>query len=191
MAVRLVVTFHATPGKGAELTQAMKARCEISRQDAGCEQFEVFQSVFDPDKLVLLELWKDQPRLTRTPNCRRSARLCRRGYGSALASARTIPTTVPAECGRRQNAGLVFRNRPLLRALEPAAGMADAARRLRSRGGLVVDRRRGALTDHCLSGALGVLAQCESSSGVHRLLLLRDDGHTRSSRAHSPLDCVI
>jgi quinol monooxygenase YgiN len=52
MAVRLVVTFHATPGKGAELTQAMKARCEISRQDAGCEQFEVFQSVFDPDKLV-------------------------------------------------------------------------------------------------------------------------------------------
>jgi hypothetical protein len=32
MAVRLVVTFHATPGKGAELTQAMKARCEISRQ---------------------------------------------------------------------------------------------------------------------------------------------------------------
>jgi hypothetical protein len=58
--VRLVVTFHATPGKGAELTQAMKARCEISQQDAGCEQFEVFQSVFDPDKLVLLELWKDQ-----------------------------------------------------------------------------------------------------------------------------------
>jgi quinol monooxygenase YgiN len=63
MAVRLVVTFHATPGKGAELAQAMKARCEVSRQDAGCEQFEVFQSVFDPDKLVLLELWKDQAAL--------------------------------------------------------------------------------------------------------------------------------
>ena len=59
----LVVTFHAAPGKGAELTQAMKARCEVSRQDAGCEQFEVFQSVFDPDKLVLLELWKDQAAL--------------------------------------------------------------------------------------------------------------------------------
>ena len=49
MAVRLVVTFHAASGKGAELAQAMKARCEVSRQDAGCEQFEVFQSVFDPD----------------------------------------------------------------------------------------------------------------------------------------------
>src|SRR5436190_18388594 len=63
MAVRLIVIFHAAPGKGAELAQAMKARCDISRQDAGCEQFEVFQSVFDPDKLVLLELWKDQAAL--------------------------------------------------------------------------------------------------------------------------------
>jgi quinol monooxygenase YgiN len=63
MAVRLVVTFHATPGRGGELAQAMKARCEVSQQDAGCEQFEVFQSVFDPDKLVLLELWKDQAAL--------------------------------------------------------------------------------------------------------------------------------
>jgi quinol monooxygenase YgiN len=63
MAVRLVVTFHAVSGKGAELAQAMKARCEVSRQDAGCEQFEVFQSVSDPDKLVLLELWKDQAAL--------------------------------------------------------------------------------------------------------------------------------
>jgi quinol monooxygenase YgiN len=60
MAVRLVVTFQAAPGKGADLAQAMRARCEISRQDVGCEQFEVFQSVADPDKLVLLELWKDQ-----------------------------------------------------------------------------------------------------------------------------------
>jgi quinol monooxygenase YgiN len=63
MAVRLVVTFHAAPGKGAELAQAMKARCEVSRQDAGCEQFEVFQSALDPDRLVLLELWKDQAAL--------------------------------------------------------------------------------------------------------------------------------
>ena len=63
MAVRLVVTYHAASGKGAELAQAMKARCEVSRQDAGCEQFEVFRSVSDPDKLVLLETWKDQAAL--------------------------------------------------------------------------------------------------------------------------------
>jgi quinol monooxygenase YgiN len=63
MAVRLVVTFHAAPGRGADLAHAMKARCEVSRQDAGCEQFEVFQSASEPDKLVLLELWQDQAAL--------------------------------------------------------------------------------------------------------------------------------
>src|SRR6266404_4911028 len=42
---------------------------------------------------------RTRPRLTPTPNCRRSARLCRRGCGSAPASARTIPTTVAAERG--------------------------------------------------------------------------------------------
>jgi quinol monooxygenase YgiN len=63
MAVRLVVTFQTSPGKGAELAQAMKARCEVSRRDAGCEQFEVFQSVVDPYKLVLLELWQGQAAL--------------------------------------------------------------------------------------------------------------------------------
>jgi len=60
MAVRLVVSIAAVPGKGAELAQAMKARCEISRKDAGCEQFEVFRSVLDPDRLVLLERWRSQ-----------------------------------------------------------------------------------------------------------------------------------
>src|SRR5260370_40518430 len=67
MAVRLVVTFHAGSGKGAELAQAMKARCAVSRQDAGCEQFELFPSVSDPDKLVLLRLWQDQAALDAPP----------------------------------------------------------------------------------------------------------------------------
>src|SRR5262249_46160876 len=49
-----------------------------------------------------------------TPNCRRGARLCRRGCGSALASVRTIPTALPAERGGRPIAGLVFRNRSVL-----------------------------------------------------------------------------
>jgi quinol monooxygenase YgiN len=57
MAVRLVINIAAVPGKGAELAQAMKARCELSMKDAGCEQFEVFQSALDPDRLVLLERW--------------------------------------------------------------------------------------------------------------------------------------
>src|SRR5882724_5155943 len=78
---------------------------------------------------------RTRPRLTPTPHCRHGARLCRRGCGSAPANARIMPTTVPAERRRRQDAGLVFRNRSLLRILEPAAAMADAGRRLRPRGG--------------------------------------------------------
>jgi quinol monooxygenase YgiN len=63
MPVRLVVTITAAPGKGAELAQAFKARCAEVMQEPGCQQFEVFQSVLDPDKLALLELWKDQAAL--------------------------------------------------------------------------------------------------------------------------------
>jgi quinol monooxygenase YgiN len=63
MAVRLVVTITATPGKGAELAQAFRSRCAEVMQEPGCEQFEVFQSVLDPDKLALLELWTDQAAL--------------------------------------------------------------------------------------------------------------------------------
>jgi len=63
MAVRLVINIAAVPGKGTELAQAMKARCELSMKDAGCEQFEVFQSALNPDRLVLLERWSSQAAL--------------------------------------------------------------------------------------------------------------------------------
>jgi hypothetical protein len=32
-------------------------------KEPGCEQFEVFQSVVNPDKLVILERWSDAPAL--------------------------------------------------------------------------------------------------------------------------------
>ena len=63
MAVRLVITITAAPGKGAELAQAMKARCQECMTEPGCEQFEIFQSALNPDKLALLELWSDQAAL--------------------------------------------------------------------------------------------------------------------------------
>ncbi len=63
MAIRLVVTITAAPGKGSELAQAYRERCAEVRQEPGCEQFEVFQSVMDPDKLTLLERWTDQAAL--------------------------------------------------------------------------------------------------------------------------------
>jgi quinol monooxygenase YgiN len=63
MSVRLVVTITAAPGKGSELAQGYKARCAEVMKEPGCEQFEVFQSVVNPDRLALLERWKDQAAL--------------------------------------------------------------------------------------------------------------------------------
>jgi len=63
MAVRLVVTIAAAPGKGSELARAYRARCEECMKEPGCEQFEVFQSVLNPDRLALLERWSDQAAL--------------------------------------------------------------------------------------------------------------------------------
>jgi quinol monooxygenase YgiN len=63
MAVRLIVTITAAPGKGAELARLYKDRCADVMKEPGCEQFEVFQSAVNPDKLTLLERWKDQAAL--------------------------------------------------------------------------------------------------------------------------------
>jgi quinol monooxygenase YgiN len=63
MAIRLVVTITAQPGKGSELAGAYKGRCAEVMKEPGCEQFEVFQSVVNPDTLTLLERWKDQAAL--------------------------------------------------------------------------------------------------------------------------------
>jgi quinol monooxygenase YgiN len=63
MSVRLVVTITAAPGKGGELAQAYKARCADAMKEPGCEQFEIFQGVADPDRLTLLERWTDQAAL--------------------------------------------------------------------------------------------------------------------------------
>ena len=63
MAIRLVVTITAAPGKGSELAQAYKTRCEDAMKEPGCEQFEVFQSVANPDRLALLERWVDKAAL--------------------------------------------------------------------------------------------------------------------------------
>ena len=63
MAIRLIVTINAAPGKGTELAQGYRARCAEIMNEAGCEQFEVFQSVVNPDKLAILERWRDQAAL--------------------------------------------------------------------------------------------------------------------------------
>jgi quinol monooxygenase YgiN len=63
MAIRLVVAITTAPGRGSELAQAYRARCAEVMKEPGCEQFEVFQSVVNPDRLALLERWTDQAAL--------------------------------------------------------------------------------------------------------------------------------
>jgi quinol monooxygenase YgiN len=63
MGIRLIVTITAAPGKGSELAQLYKGRCADVMKEPGCEQFEVFQSVVNPDTLTILERWTDQAAL--------------------------------------------------------------------------------------------------------------------------------
>ena len=63
MAIRLIVKITAAPGKGSDLAKLYKPRCEEIMKEPGCQQFEVFQSVVNPDNLTLLERWTDQAAL--------------------------------------------------------------------------------------------------------------------------------
>lgn len=59
MAVRLVVTFKALPGKGADFARAFAPVISEVRKERGCEQYTLFRGIEDPDTLVLLERWSD------------------------------------------------------------------------------------------------------------------------------------
>ncbi len=63
MAIRLILTITAAPGKGSELAQGYQARCQEVMKEPGCEQFEAFQSVLEPDRIIVLERWTDQAAL--------------------------------------------------------------------------------------------------------------------------------
>lgn len=60
MAIRHVITIHVVPGKATDFAAAFKVVQAIAQQEDGCEQYELFQSRDDPDKLVLLERWSSQ-----------------------------------------------------------------------------------------------------------------------------------
>jgi len=65
MAVRHVITIQVAPGKAADFASAFKAVQAIAQREEGCEQYELFQSLNDPDKVVLLERWASQELLDR------------------------------------------------------------------------------------------------------------------------------
>jgi quinol monooxygenase YgiN len=87
-----VVAITAAPGKGGELAQAYKARCDECMSEPGCEQFEVFQSVLNPDNLALLERWSDQAAL----DAHAKLNANRPAMGGALVSSRVGRSTQAA-----------------------------------------------------------------------------------------------
>ena len=93
MSIRPVVTISAVPGKGSGLAQAYKARCAEAAKEPGCEQFEIFQSVANPDRLALLERWVDQAALDAHARLNSTRRLCCPSCGSDRASVKTTSTT--------------------------------------------------------------------------------------------------
>ena len=57
MAVRLIVTFQLQPGKAKAYADAFSSVVNETRKEPGCEQYELFTSTSDPDKVVLIERW--------------------------------------------------------------------------------------------------------------------------------------
>jgi quinol monooxygenase YgiN len=60
MAIRHVVTIRVADGGAEGFLDAFKALQELALRDPGCEQYELFRSVDDPDTMVMLELWSSR-----------------------------------------------------------------------------------------------------------------------------------
>lgn len=60
MSIRHVVTIQVAPGRADEFARAFKALQTSALKQDGCEQYELFESVDEPDRLVLLERWASQ-----------------------------------------------------------------------------------------------------------------------------------
>ena len=65
MAVRLVITFPLLPGNARTYAETFLSVMDETRKEPGCEQYELFASTSNPDKVVLLERWTSQALLDR------------------------------------------------------------------------------------------------------------------------------
>lgn len=64
MAVRIIVTMDAVPGKRDALADAFNAICPEVEKEPGCQQYEIYQSTVHQDRLVLVEKWDDEASLS-------------------------------------------------------------------------------------------------------------------------------
>jgi quinol monooxygenase YgiN len=55
----IVVEFELKPQHTSDFIQLMKGHAELSRQEDGCEQFDVLQAQEEPNKVFFVEAWRD------------------------------------------------------------------------------------------------------------------------------------
>ena len=63
MAIRLMITSKVKPGQAAAYAKAFSPIEKETTAEPGCLQYELFQSMSNPDALVLMERWTDQASL--------------------------------------------------------------------------------------------------------------------------------
>jgi quinol monooxygenase YgiN len=63
MAVRIIVSMTAATGKREALMAAFRDLCPTVQQEPGCQQYEFYQSLQEPDQFVLLERWDNEATL--------------------------------------------------------------------------------------------------------------------------------
>ena len=65
MSIRLTVQFQSQPGKGDEFAElAQAAAVQVRADDKGCEAYNLFRSLDDDTKFVLIEAWATAEDLT-------------------------------------------------------------------------------------------------------------------------------
>jgi quinol monooxygenase YgiN len=89
MSIKLAVQMQARIGKSEELVViAEAAAARVRAEDAGCEQYELYRSLNDETRFVLLESWASAADLD--AHQRSAATLEMRKIGSLLAGRPTM-----------------------------------------------------------------------------------------------------
>ena len=93
MTIRLVVYMETFEGQRENAKASSAQRAPIVREQPGCEEFAMYQSIERPDRFVLLEKWRDQKALedhwltiqrpANTPPTRRIVEMERWEYSSS------------------------------------------------------------------------------------------------------------
>jgi quinol monooxygenase YgiN len=61
--IMIVVEFEVKPQHTNDFVALMKKHAVLSRQEDGCQQFDVMQAQEDPNRVLFVEAWRDQAAL--------------------------------------------------------------------------------------------------------------------------------